>query len=195
MSLQKGDIVLVPFPFTDLSGRTKPRPAVVLWIDVLGNDVTLCFVSSQNIENVSVSEFIIDCSDPEFTVTGLKETSKVRVTKIATIERRFITRRLGKLGIRYIQRLNTIIFQEFQLIIKSTFIALVNQWITETHGVSSTNQMCMHTAYQQIIGMGEPVIPLLLRELEEKSGRWFWALKSISREDPVPPEYRGNTEK
>ncbi|MBD2145725.1 STAS-like domain-containing protein [Sphaerospermopsis sp. FACHB-1194] len=76
---------------------------------------------------------------------------------------------------------------------KSDFTTLVEEWREETRGVSSTNQMCMHPAYQQIIGMGEPVIPLLLRELEKKSGRWFWALKSISREDPVPPEYRGNT--
>ncbi|WP_292759005.1 hypothetical protein [Nostoc sp. NOS(2021)] len=72
-----------------------------------------------------------------------------------------------------------------------TFTALVKQWREETRGMSSTNQMSMHPAYQQIIGMGKAVIPLLLRELEKKSGHWFWALKSISREDPVPPEYRG----
>ena len=77
--------------------------------------------------------------------------------------------------------------------IETTFAALAKQWREENRGVSSTNQMCMHPAYQQIIGMGEPIITLLLRELEKKSGRWFWALKSISREDPVPPEYRGNT--
>ncbi|YAF96120.1 MAG: hypothetical protein AB3A66_26990 [Nodularia sp. CChRGM 3473] len=74
---------------------------------------------------------------------------------------------------------------------EATFTALVNQWRDENRGVSSTNQMSMHPAYQQIIGMGEAVIPLLLRELEKKSGHWFWALKSITREDPVPPEYRG----
>lgn len=61
--------------------------------------------------------------------------------------------------------------------IEATFITLANQWREENRGISSTNQMCMHPAYQQIIGMGEVVIPLLLRELEKKSGRWFWALK------------------
>ena len=75
--------------------------------------------------------------------------------------------------------------------IEAIFTTLVNQWLAENRGVSSINQMCMHPAYQQIIGMGEPVIPLLLRELEKKSGHWFWALKSISREDPVPPESKG----
>ncbi|OUL34352.1 hypothetical protein BV375_04700 [Nostoc sp. 106C] len=79
--------------------------------------------------------------------------------------------------------------------IEATFTALVNQWLEETRGMSSINQMSMHPAYQQIIGMGEVVIPLLLRELERKSGHWFWALKSITREDPVPPEYRGKVNK
>ncbi|MEH1942661.1 MAG: hypothetical protein V7L01_20930 [Nostoc sp.] len=84
-------------------------------------------------------------------------------------------------------------FVSRQIDLEITFTALVNQWRQENRGVSSTNQMSMHPAYQQIIGMGEAAIPLLLRELEKKTGRWFWALKSITREDPVPSEHRGNT--
>ena len=44
--LQKGDIVLALFPFTDLS-QTKLRPAVVLWADVANQDYNylLCFFS------------------------------------------------------------------------------------------------------------------------------------------------------
>ena len=74
-----------------------------------------------------------------------------------------------------------------------TFNHLVQQWRAETRFLSSTHQMVLHPAYQQIIGLGKAAVPLLLRELEKKSGRWFWALKSIAREDPVPPEVRGHT--
>jgi hypothetical protein len=77
--------------------------------------------------------------------------------------------------------------------LETTFYSLVEQWKSETRGISSTEQLSVHPAYQQIIGMGRDVIPLLLRELEKNSGRWFWALKSISREEPVTPEQRGKT--
>ncbi|MBW4500830.1 MAG: type II toxin-antitoxin system PemK/MazF family toxin [Scytonema hyalinum WJT4-NPBG1] len=114
MSLQKGDIVLVPFPFTDLSG-TKLRPALVLWVDSTGNDVTLCFISSQNIISLSPEEFILDASDPDFAATGLKVSSRVKVTRIMTIERRLISRRLGKLGDGQIRQLNIVMIQAFEL--------------------------------------------------------------------------------
>jgi len=115
MSVKKGDIVLVPFPFTDLS-TTKLRPAVVLWVDSTGDDITLCFISSQNLTRLSPNEFVLDASDPDFSNTGLKVTSKVRVTRIATLERRLITRRIGKLGVNQIQQLNSAMLQAFQLL-------------------------------------------------------------------------------
>lgn len=49
----------------------------------------------------------------------------------------------------------------------------------------------MNSAYQKIIGMGEPVIPLILAELERQPGHWSWALTAISGEDPIPPTARG----
>ncbi|MCU0540923.1 MAG: hypothetical protein MUE44_01885 [Oscillatoriaceae cyanobacterium Prado104] len=77
--------------------------------------------------------------------------------------------------------------------LETTFYQLVDRWKTETRGISSTEQLSLHPTYQQIIGMGPDAIPLLLRELANNSGRWFWALKSITREDPVMPEQRGKT--
>lgn len=114
MPMEKGDIVLVPFPFTDLTG-TKLRPALILWVDNSGSDITLCFISSQNTTNLTSAEFVLDPSDAEFAGTGLKIISKVRVTRLVTLERRLITRRIGKLGANHIQQLNLLILQAFQL--------------------------------------------------------------------------------
>lgn len=75
------------------------------------------------------------------------------------------------------------------------FYRLAAQWKEETQYVSSISQISMNAAYQQIIGMGPDVIPLILKELKRKPAHWFWALKAITRFDPVPPQYRGNIEK
>lgn len=114
MPLTKGDIILVPFPFTDLS-QTKLRPAVVLWADSKGQDVTLCFISSQKVNRLAKYEFAIASDDPQFSMTGLKMTSKVRVTRITTLERRLLQRRLGRLSEQLIVRLDQTLRCAFQL--------------------------------------------------------------------------------
>ena len=86
MAINKGDIVLVNFPFTDLS-QTKLRPALVLWLSTTGNDVTLCAITSQNVSSLNPEDFVLDPSDAEFQSTGLRVPSKVIVTRIATLNR------------------------------------------------------------------------------------------------------------
>lgn len=114
MSLKKGDVVLVPFPFTDLS-TTKLRPAIILWVDKAGEDITVCFISSQNVTQLTPEEFVIASTDVEFPDTGLKITSKVRVSRIVTIERNLIVRRIGKLGTNLVALLNTCLKNTFQI--------------------------------------------------------------------------------
>jgi len=79
--------------------------------------------------------------------------------------------------------------------INKKFEKLAGQWDDETGFMSSTTEAIIHPAYQQIIGMGEDVIPSLLEGLRTGSGRWFWALRAITGEDPVPEEQRGMTQK
>lgn len=114
MAINKGDIVLVNFPFTDLS-QTKLRPALVLCLSVTGNDATLCAITSQNVSSLNREEFALNASDAEFPSTGLRISSKVIVTRIATLNRQLIVRKLGKLGTQQMQVLNTTMIQAFQL--------------------------------------------------------------------------------
>ncbi|WP_309232644.1 type II toxin-antitoxin system PemK/MazF family toxin [Cylindrospermum sp. FACHB-282] len=108
-------MILAPFPFTDFS-QTKLRPAVVLWVSSTGsNDIVICFISSQNLITLQPEEFLISDSDLEFASTGLKVSSKVIVSRIVTIDRNLITRRIGNLGINQLQELNTRLIQTFQL--------------------------------------------------------------------------------
>jgi hypothetical protein len=75
--------------------------------------------------------------------------------------------------------------------IEPEFNELTRKWKAERSATSSTTVIAMHPAYQRIIGMGPPVLPLILRELNRELDHWFWALKAISGEDPVPNEHLG----
>lgn len=77
----------------------------------------------------------------------------------------------------------------------SRFRELVRQWKEATVFTSSGTELALHPAYQQIIGMGKEAIPLILEELQREEDHWFWALKSITGNDPVPAVDRGNLPK
>lgn len=74
---------------------------------------------------------------------------------------------------------------------ETRFLTLKAQWEADTAMLSSATEIAMHPAYQQIIGMGETAVRLILVEMKKKPGHWFWALKSITGEDPVLPKQRG----
>lgn len=78
--------------------------------------------------------------------------------------------------------------------LKQEFDRLCGQWRAETAGLSSPFSMAMHPAYQQIIGMGRAALSLILMELRDHGGDWYWALASITREDPVSPQIAGKTQ-
>lgn len=65
------------------------------------------------------------------------------------------------------------------------FRELVDEWKQRTVLESSLTRMILDTGYQKIIGMGPPVLPLLLSELEREPDHWFWALTAITDEDPA----------
>jgi hypothetical protein len=72
------------------------------------------------------------------------------------------------------------------------FQRLAAEWKAQSRYLSNTAQMAMLRPYQRIIGMGLPVVPLILEELEREPDQWFWALEAITEQNPVPPVAAGN---
>lgn len=105
--MKKGDIVLIPFPFTDLSGN-KYRPALILINSE--HDVTVCFITSQ-LKWQSEFDLLLKPSE----VNGLKTASLIRLNKFATIDKDLITGRLGALDNDYIELLNSNLMEILKL--------------------------------------------------------------------------------
>jgi hypothetical protein len=75
------------------------------------------------------------------------------------------------------------------------FDRLSAMWKQEAADLSSATAMAMLPSYQRIIAMGPVAIPLILGQLEaegDQPDHWFWALRSLTEVDPVPPAERGN---
>jgi hypothetical protein len=78
---------------------------------------------------------------------------------------------------------------------KEEFNNLASQWLQDVEGMSSTVEMAKHPAYQKIVNMGQSVIPFLLEDLRQNPIYWLSALRQITKENPVPSEYKGNIKK
>ena len=79
--------------------------------------------------------------------------------------------------------------------LKARFQALAQQWRDETGAYSFDGQKGQHSAYKQILDLGDSVVPLILQELVERPYRWFTALETLTGENPVKPEDQGHFSK
>ena len=68
-------------------------------------------------------------------------------------------------------------------------------WEADTLVLSNPNRIVNHWAFQEIIRMGQAVVPFLLRDLEREPHLWVWALPEITGENPVLPADEGNIRK
>jgi mRNA interferase MazF len=98
ISYKRGDIVLVSFPFTDLTSA-KRRPALVVSPDIfngLNEDLILLAVTSQlNSFSYSISVLPGDCEEG-----ALPKESMVKLTKVFTLSSALVVKRLCRLGDR-----------------------------------------------------------------------------------------------
>jgi len=91
-ALSKGDIVVLPFPFSDLS-QTKPRPALVLAVPK-PDEIIVCQITSQD----SRSEYAIPITDSDFATGTLeKDLCFVRPNFVFLVDPKIVTRLIGTL--------------------------------------------------------------------------------------------------
>jgi hypothetical protein len=79
--------------------------------------------------------------------------------------------------------------------IEQRFRRLEAAWVAATVVLSNDSEIVDHPAFREIVGMGEAVVPLMLRDLEQRPRLWVWALPEITGENPVPITDRGNIAK
>lgn len=75
------------------------------------------------------------------------------------------------------------------------FQSLAKEWRAQRGARSSITRSITAPAYIAIIGMGEPGVPLILAQIRSEGDdpdQWFWALESITQENPTRPEDQGN---
>lgn len=76
--------------------------------------------------------------------------------------------------------------------VERLFRQFADKWYKETNHLSFMRDKAVNSNYQYILGLGSAVLPFLLRELCDKGGHWFWALRHITRENPVPSGHAGD---
>jgi mRNA interferase MazF len=94
----KGDVVVIPFPFSDLSG-SKRRPALVL-ADLRGDDILLCQITSQSSNDISALSLTFD----DFVSGALPSNSFIRPMRIFTADKGIIFRKAGKISLELMDK-------------------------------------------------------------------------------------------
>ncbi len=93
----QGDVILIPFPFTDLS-TTKQRPALIISSDQFNNnhkDVIVMAISSQIPSQIPEDEYLLSSS--ELKISGLPRKSIIKLGKVVALNQSLIIKKLGKI--------------------------------------------------------------------------------------------------
>lgn len=106
----KGEIVLIPFPFTDLSGQ-KIRPALVLHNEKKEEDCIVSFISS--VQSQRLGKF--DVSVTPSALNGFKIKSTIKVNRIATLQKKLILGRLGTLEKSFLTKVDSLLKDLFSV--------------------------------------------------------------------------------
>ncbi len=107
-NIVKGDIIVVPFPFSDLS-KSKKRPALVL-ANLIGDDFILCQITSE----ARVDQYSIILKDGDFKQGTLKQISMIRPNRIFTADNSIVLYKVGVLKDSKIKEVEEEVIKIFQ---------------------------------------------------------------------------------
>jgi mRNA interferase MazF len=107
MSVSRGDIVLVDYPFSDRRG-SKVRPALVVQADLLNRRITDTILASisRTTQRASATQLFIDISTSEGSRTGLRQNSMIQCENLVTYDQRLIIATIGGLPTPLMQRVD-----------------------------------------------------------------------------------------
>ena len=103
----KGDVVVLPFPFSDLTANKK-RPALVV-ANLSGDDIIVCLITSQNAKD----NYAIPLSNNDLASGSLKQTSNIRPNRLFTADSNIVLYRIGTLEKKKLQEVTTKIVEIF----------------------------------------------------------------------------------
>jgi len=89
----KGDVVVIPFPFSDLSS-SKKRPALVL-ADLPGDDIILCQITSQSSSDLNA----ISLTTADMASGSLVKSGFIRPTRLFTADKNLILRKVATVNV------------------------------------------------------------------------------------------------
>jgi mRNA interferase MazF len=107
MSVSRGDIVPVDYPFSDRTG-SKVRPALVVQADTLNRRITDTILAaiSRSTHRASAEQLMIDISTPEGCRTGLRQNSMIQCENLLTYDQRLIVTKIGELPVLFMRQVN-----------------------------------------------------------------------------------------
>lgn len=95
----KGKIVLVQFPFDDLS-NLKVRPAYCLTNAICDyHHIIFSLITSRIPTTLLDTDLVIDLAHPDFELSGLRQPSTIRLDHLVTLRQSMIRRELGSLNL------------------------------------------------------------------------------------------------
>lgn len=105
--MKKGEVVVLPFPFSDLSAAKK-RPALIV-ATLAGNDVICCQITSE----ARFDAYALVLKNSDFHDGNLPQTSMIRPNRLFTAEKSIILYKVGALREKKVKEVEDVLIKMF----------------------------------------------------------------------------------